>query len=284
MYKAAFLPPKGARELGSSRGSSRSTNSSILAAVNNPRLPPGGWEISEKRTDANSVLRHPLRRLVPPSDRGLDPRPRTICWEEKKGGGAGMVHHYMAPKLVPQWRYGRTPPQWWIQQVKIKRMLQELKPPLSIDAAELKQLLKVKLAEHLDRVVDTFRQWDTDNSGTISAHEFYAACRTGLGISGYRREFFDELFNKMDADNSGEIEYKELNAHLRRRVEDPSFRVSMSRAASAKMLEAAKAVQASRPQSASVIAQRDVNNLKGYRHEPDFDRMTQRQRFQKYMT
>ena len=33
MYKAAFLPPKGARELGSSRGSSRSTNSSILAAV-----------------------------------------------------------------------------------------------------------------------------------------------------------------------------------------------------------------------------------------------------------
>ena len=131
MYKAAFLPPKGARELGSSRGSSRSTNSSILAAVNNPRLPPGGWEISEKRTDANSVLRHPLRRLVPPSDRGLDPRPRTICWEEKKGGGAGMVHHYMAPKLVPQWRYGRTPPQWWIQQVKIKRMLQELKPPLN---------------------------------------------------------------------------------------------------------------------------------------------------------
>ena len=255
MYKAAFLPPKGARELGASRGSSRSTNSSILAAVNNPRLPPGGWEISEKRTDANSVLRHPLRRLVPPSDRGLDPRPRTICWEEKKGGGAGMVHHYMA-----------------------------LKPPLSIDAAELKQLLKVKLAEHLDRVVDTFRQWDTDNSGTISAHEFYAACRTGLGISGYRREFFDELFNKMDADNSGEIEYKELNAHLRRRVEDPSFRVSMSRPASAKMLEAAKAVQASRPQSASVIAQRDVNNLKGYRHEPDFDRMTQRQRFQKYMT
>ena len=33
------------------------------------------------------------------------------------------------------------------------------------------------------------------------------------------------------------------------------------------------------PESASVIAQRDVNNLKGYRHEPDFDRMTQRQRF-----
>ena len=66
MYKAAFLPPKGARELGSSRGSSRSTNSSILAAVNNPRLPPGGWEISEKRTCSPTVISQGLPWIALP--------------------------------------------------------------------------------------------------------------------------------------------------------------------------------------------------------------------------
>lgn len=59
-----------------------------------------------------------------------------------------------------------------------------------------------------DRVLDVFRAWDEDSGGSISRHELAKAVAT-LGIKATKTEL-NRLFIKLDPDNSGQIEYKEL--------------------------------------------------------------------------
>ena len=78
------------------------------------------------------------------------------------------------------------------------------------------------LAAKAVRVIDLFREWDDDGTGSVDRKEF----RRGLAELGYEgdRTVVDELFNSMDPDGSGSLSLEELNAQLRRRIElDPSL-------------------------------------------------------------
>jgi hypothetical protein len=197
-------------------------------------MPPGGWQ-RERGEDPLSVLRYPLRvATAPPSD-GLNKIPRPSSrgeqraqWEHRVGKGPGMMTMLHHPKTAqPAWRYrtGGAPPAWWMDHVA-ERNAPRRPVVASPEAQALKDKIKAALAASLDRVVDTLRLWDADLSGKIDKREFYEACTQGLHIHA-PRSAFNELFDIVDADRSGEIDYKELNKVLRRRVEDPSHKDAM---------------------------------------------------------
>ena len=66
----------------------------------------------------------------------------------------------------------------------------------------------------LARVIDIFRAWDEDGSGTVSRFEFARA----LPVLGLRveRAQAESLFDSIDEDGSGSVEYAELHRKLRR--------------------------------------------------------------------
>ena len=76
----------------------------------------------------------------------------------------------------------------------------------------LDQLQNV-LAKHAVRVIDLFREWDEDNSGTVSKKEFGKALRA-LGVTS-PKEDIDFLFESFDTDGSGMVDYNEFNKALR---------------------------------------------------------------------
>ena len=186
--------------------------------------PPGGWqrEGGNDLTDNGlSVLRHPLRYKEPPPC-GLYQRPHPTTWANKVGGAAGLISRHASPKHLPAWRHGRPPPRWWTAHIQ-QRSIRSVPKASSPEVHRLKETIKAALAKNLNRVIDTFRQWDADLSGKIDKREFFLACTTGLHISA-PRQTYDELFDEVDDDRSGEIDYKELNKVLRRRTWDPAFK------------------------------------------------------------
>lgn len=79
----------------------------------------------------------------------------------------------------------------------------------------LEQLKKALAAPTvLSRVIDIFRAWDEDNSGTVSKREFVQALPM-LGLE-VERAHADDLFDSIDTDGSGTIEYSEMHRKLRR--------------------------------------------------------------------
>ena len=76
--------------------------------------------------------------------------------------------------------------------------------------------LKDALARSSSRVVDLFRAWDEDRSGTVDKKEFYKAVRA-LGFDVEQKDT-DAVFDSLDDDKSGTLEYKELNEMLRKGV------------------------------------------------------------------
>ena len=81
-------------------------------------------------------------------------------------------------------------------------------------AARLRDALDANLA----RAVDLFREWDDDASGTVSRREF----RRALALLGVKceRSAADALFDQLDFDGSGKLEYTEIHKNLRKRLED----------------------------------------------------------------
>ena len=72
------------------------------------------------------------------------------------------------------------------------------------------------LGDSFARVIDIFREWDEDGSGTISRKEFGKA----LPVLGVRLTpaQLSELFHELDEDGSGLIEYDELHKKLRKKL------------------------------------------------------------------
>ena len=64
------------------------------------------------------------------------------------------------------------------------------------------------LAKNAGRVIDLFRQWDTDGDGVITKKEFREAMPK-MGYEGDLSEL-DKLFASWDDDGSGEIDFNEL--------------------------------------------------------------------------
>jgi Ca2+-binding EF-hand superfamily protein len=117
--------------------------------------------------------------------------------------------------------------------------------------------IKQALAGGFGRVLDIFREWDEDGSGTITKKEF----RRALPLLGLRLEKkdSDDFFDSFDRDLSGELDYRELHAQLRLRVSDRqstkrSKRLSPEkRTVGASLVGAAVAVEAE-------IAERGMHN------------------------
>ena len=97
-------------------------------------------------------------------------------------------------------------------------VLQEGASPLNIaldassDVPVIEQLAK-SLADSYQRVIEVFRAWDTDMSGTIDKKEFRQGLKM-LGLKDVSREQADELFDVLDGDHSGEIDYQARPARL----------------------------------------------------------------------
>ena len=70
------------------------------------------------------------------------------------------------------------------------------------------------LSRSATRVINLFKLWDVDRSGTIDLEEFRRAIKTiGFDVP---RDAIDAVFRELDEDDSGEIDYDELNRVLRR--------------------------------------------------------------------
>ena len=74
--------------------------------------------------------------------------------------------------------------------------------------------LRDALSKAAVRVIDLFREWDDDDSGTVSKEEF----RRGMIQMGLKAaaEEVDKVFDAFDPDGSGSVELKELSRLLRR--------------------------------------------------------------------
>ena len=99
-------------------------------------------------------------------------------------------------------------------------------------SAAMVERLREALTANAARVVDLFREWDDDGSGTVDRREFRAVLPLlgetlektfGAGAMPTVREV-DALFDSFDADGSGSVDYRELNRLLRRAIElDPKL-------------------------------------------------------------
>ena len=89
--------------------------------------------------------------------------------------------------------------------------------------------LKDALLRSSSRVIDLFRAWDEDKNGTVDKSEFHKAIKA-LGFE-VERDITDSVFESLDDDNSGALEYKELNAMLRKGVGAEAVKTNLKRMA-----------------------------------------------------
>ena len=82
-------------------------------------------------------------------------------------------------------------------------------------ATDIERLI-AQLQANLGRVVDLFRSWDTDASGSVTKKEFRKGIASALRIEPTVEELA-ALFSFLDPDGSGSIDYRELDAKLHRR-------------------------------------------------------------------
>ena len=78
-------------------------------------------------------------------------------------------------------------------------------------------VLRRALASHVGRVMRLFEEWDEDGDGTVSKAEFRLAIKSLSGIWGLdvSRVDVENLFDSLDIDGSGVIDYAELKEMVR---------------------------------------------------------------------
>lgn len=76
------------------------------------------------------------------------------------------------------------------------------------------QLYLLTIKKH-KRAIDVFRDFDTDDSGTVDREEFAAGC-TSLGMDLGGGQADDDVFNAIDEDGSGELDYWEVEKAIKR--------------------------------------------------------------------
>lgn len=92
----------------------------------------------------------------------------------------------------------------------------------AMTAKQMAKQLRIALGdeEGLERVMDLFRVWDTDGDGMITKKEFRRAVAT-LGFAEVDKKQIDALFDRLDKDKTGTIEYREVNQFLGRQALRP---------------------------------------------------------------
>jgi hypothetical protein len=81
------------------------------------------------------------------------------------------------------------------------------------DAPPVSEQIAAALRSSAGRVLDLFREWDTDGDGEISRKEFHKAMPL-LGFDVPKAEI-DTLFDLWDKSGDGSLEFKELDKILR---------------------------------------------------------------------
>lgn len=122
---------------------------------------------------------------------------------------AGAVEFTMESKNKVALRTGLTEGISGVLGAKTKLLTGEGAPPI-VDQ------IRDALTKSLSRVIDLFREWDDDGSGSVSKVEFRRALPIlGLDIS---KEDADALFDTLDGDLSGTVEFNELSKKLKPKV------------------------------------------------------------------
>jgi len=99
---------------------------------------------------------------------------------------------------------------------KTMRVISEQNPELPVS-----RQLGMALKKNAARVIDLFRQWDTDGDGEVSRKEFHKAI-PALGIDDMSKDDIDSLFDEWDADGGGSLDFKELSSILKGVSRTPS--------------------------------------------------------------
>ena len=89
-------------------------------------------------------------------------------------------------------------------------------PKVSLDEHSVKSVseqIRDFLKFNKARVIDLFKAWDVDDDGSISKQEFRTAMAL-LGVKAHPR-VVDSLFSMFDTDDSGELDFEELDRILR---------------------------------------------------------------------
>ena len=86
-------------------------------------------------------------------------------------------------------------------------------PRARADTEYCYKILRDAIVRDRQRILDLFRQWDTDNSGAVSKEEFTHGIRRA-GFDAHQADL-EAMFDDMDEDGSGELEYNELQSKLR---------------------------------------------------------------------
>jgi len=89
------------------------------------------------------------------------------------------------------------------------------------DGASVQQQLRAALTKNWARVKDLFLSWDTNNDGVVSRDEFAKALKA-LGFDAPKTAV-DGIFASFDLDNSGEVEFEEMNNLLRAKPPPPKI-------------------------------------------------------------
>lgn len=113
-----------------------------------------------------------------------------------------------------RWREGREP-HWWAElkaRPPPKPAPPTLTPEMKAQVDGVLGQLRAVMAKNKNRIIDTFLAFDANNSGTIDRNEFREAVLT-LGVVAHKAAL-DALFDKIDADRGGSIDYRELDRQL----------------------------------------------------------------------
>ena len=75
--------------------------------------------------------------------------------------------------------------------------------------------LKDALARSVTQVLDLLKTWDTNGSGDVSKREFRRAIKALGFVEGCGDREIDAVFDEIDEDGSGKVDYHELNRKVR---------------------------------------------------------------------
>ncbi|KOO21159.1 calcyphosin isoform 2 [Chrysochromulina tobinii] len=154
----------------------------------------------------------PARRYIPPPE-GRKPKPKPVAAPEPADTFVddSTLSFDEFTALV-----ATLEPKRDFSDADLSRRFDELKP--SADGRVFAQdvrltLLWEALSRKAGRVIDLFRKWDDDGSGSVDADEFgRALSQLGFVFSSRDTAF---IFEHLDVDGSGTVDYNELNSRLR---------------------------------------------------------------------
>ena len=170
--------------------------------------------------ELNRVLRRGSTMKLPPSHPRDPVQPdEYVNRPPGAGGGGGGGGGGAGARKERGWLTAKTSVADLVGQVSAVRSAVLRGGALIAQAQEdvsVAQQLRASLVHNAMRVIDLFREWDTDGDGTVSKREFRKAM-PALGLHAPARDV-DELFDSFDTDGSGTVNFRELNSLLRRDV------------------------------------------------------------------